>query len=339
MDESKGYISIIVLLVMVVIVMFAVYLLNILEHDYLTVNATKNSIQAFYSAESKLYLLLNKDEYYYDQLFPIIKRYIKYGRIGSDLDPRIILNKEDLIDDDNKNIISLNFLYENSRRILELTIDSNVKGINKRLIAELYIINEIYEMGLPIVAVNSVTQDKRDEFLRYMEYLQKEIEITELEDGIDSIYIWDCDEVEIFKDESVLKIKCYRSDLINPVKEEKLLSNKIFLIVKNRNDINNTDVNIMTNFDKMSMEGIVYTEGDLHIYGDFELKGVLIVNGKLVIYPEANVNINGIVLSKFVEVLNNQNNLLVTYDFFEIKKYGIYLPGFIDMKVNKIKSN
>ncbi len=339
MNEKNGFISIIVLLVMSIIVIYAFYLLSTLEIDYLMVNATLNSIQAYYASESKVYLLLNKDDYYNDQLLPIIKRYIKYGWIGSGYDTKFIIDKEDLIDGDNKNIIKFDFPVGNDRRILELTVDSNIKNINKRLIAELYIINEIFEMGLPIITYNTLNQDKRDEFINYIEYLEKEIDISELDDGVEGILIEDYDKINISRNENSLQIEYYRNDLVDPIYEEMILRDEIFLLVKNRRH-NNVNVNIENSYDKVYMEGIMYVEGDFNIYEDFDFKGIIIVKGRLVIYPEADVNINGIILTGTdIKILGDQDQLVVNYDFSEIKKYGIYLPRFIDIKVNKIKSN
>jgi len=39
---------------------------------------------------------------------PRVERFIKYGRITPNYDTRIILNKDDLIDGDNINVIKLN---------------------------------------------------------------------------------------------------------------------------------------------------------------------------------------------------------------------------------------
>jgi len=303
------------------------------------VDATLNSIQAYYASESKVYLLLNKDDYYNDQLLPIIKRYIKYGWIGSGYDTKFIIDKEDLIDGDNKNIIKFDFPVGNDRRILELTVDSNIKNINKRLIAELYIINEIFEMGLPIITYNTLNQDKRDEFINYIEYLEKEIDISELDDGVEGILIEDYDKINISRNENSLQIEYYRNDLVDPIYEEMILRDEIFLLVKNRRH-NNVNVNIENSYDKVYTEGIMYVEGDFNIYEDFDFKGIIIVKGRLVIYPEADVNINGIILTGTdIKILGDQDQLVVNYDFSEIKKYGIYLPRFIDIKVNKIKSN
>lgn len=339
MNEKNGFISIIVLLVMSIIVIYAFYLLSTLEIDYLMVDATLNSIQAYYASESKVYLLLNKDDYYNDQLLPIIKRYIKYGWIGSGYDTKFIIDKEDLIDGDNKNIIKFDFPVGNDRRILELTVDSNIKNINKRLIAELYIINEIFEMGLPIITYNTLNQDKRDEFINYIEYLEKEIDISELDDGVEGILIEDYDKINISRNENSLQIEYYRNDLVDPIYEEMILRDEIFLLVKNRRH-NNVNVNIENSYDKVYTEGIMYVEGDFNIYEDFDFKGIIIVKGRLVIYPEADVNINGIILTGTdIKILGDQDQLVVNYDFSEIKKYGIYLPRFIDIKVNKIKSN
>ena len=340
MNNEKGFITLTLLMVVAVISIVAVYLLGSLELNSIVNNAAEDSLQAYYSAESKLYLLINMDEYYYNQLLPRIKRYIKYGRITPDYDNKIILDEKDLIEDDKYNIVNLNFLIdENNRRVLEVKIDSSRRIISKQLIAELYLINEIFELGMPVVSHDTLTQDQRFEFDNYMEYLEREIYTAELDEGITGVYGSDYDEIDIVGEGNSLRVDYYRSGLSNPIKEEIIINNKIFLLGKNNKNCD-IKVNFVSGFDRISLEGILYVEGGLYIYDDFNFKGIIIVNGELNIYPGANVNINGILLTReSIEQLGYDVDPVINYDFLEVKKYGACLPKFIDIRVKKIISN
>lgn len=326
------------LIVTSIMIIFAFYVLNTLEFNRLIINATENSIQANYSAESKLYLLLNKDEYYHEQLMPRIERFVKYGRITPHYDARIILNKDDLIVGDNNNVIKLNFTPKNNRQCLELIIDSNKNNIAKSLIVELFLVNELFEMELPIISNSVLIESKKEEFINYMRILQENMDISKLDEDIAGIYVSDYDEINVIPVEDSILIQYFRNGNINPIKEENIIDDQIFLCIKN-NETNGVNVNFGNSLNKISTKGVIYVEGDLNIYGDIQFSGIIIVNGKIIIHPEADVNVNGIIFAKEgIENLGN-NQFLVVYDFLAIKRYGTYIPNFIDVKLNKIKSN
>jgi len=336
--NKEGFVAIMALFISTIMLIFVLYLLNTFQFNHLIINATENSIQAYYSAESKLYLLLNKDEYYYGQLMPRVERFIKYGRITPNYDTRIILNKDDLIDGDNINVIKLNFIA-NNRQSLELNIDSSKNNINKSLIVELFLVNELFEMKLPIITNNTLDDSKREEFINYMEILQDKVDISKIDEDITGIYTTDCNKINVIPMENSVLLQYFRDDYMNPIREEIVINDQIFLCLKNSGD-NEINVNIGSGLDKISMKGIIYIEGDLNIYGEIEFSGIIIVNGRLIIHSGADVNVNGIILvKKGIENLDGDTQFNVVYDFLAIKRYGIYLPNFVDIKVNKIKSN
>lgn len=338
MKKDEGFLTIIALLVTTLVVILTLYLLSTSEFNRLIINATEKSIQAYYSAESKLYLLLNKDEYYYGQLMPRVERFIKYGRISPNYDPRITLSKNDLIDGDNGNVIRLNFIAKNDRQCLELSIDSNKDKITKSILVELFLVNELFEMKLPIISHNTLDDNKIEEFTSYMNYLQEKIDFSKLDDEITGIYVSDYDEINVIPQGNSLLIQYFRNEQANPVTEEIIVDHQIFLCLKN-NEADEINLNLGNGLDNISIQGIIYVEGDLNIYGNVRFSGIIIVNGKIVIHPDADVNVNGIILvNKGIE--NNGNNqFIVNYDFLPIKRYGVYLPKFVDIKVNKIKIN
>ena len=118
MLNNQGFISIIVLLVMTIIIISAAVLAYTWNLEYLILNSSKNAIQASYLAESKIYMVLNKEEYFYLKLLPRIERYLKYGRLTPIYDYKIQIDKKDLIEgDQNKNI---EISFSNDKRFMEL---------------------------------------------------------------------------------------------------------------------------------------------------------------------------------------------------------------------------
>lgn len=339
MKRQEGFITILALLVITIIAIFTFYLLNVLENNILMTSAAENSIQAYYSAESKLYMLLNKDEYYYEQLIPRVKRFIKHGRISPTYEPSITLDRNDLIAGDNNNKIKLEFITGRDRQILELEINSNKNKTSKTIFVELFLINELFEMELPIISLNTLPEEKRNVFINFMTNLKEEVSISNLDEEITGIYAVNYNEINIINKENSLLVEYYRKGFVEPVREDNISNNQIFLLAKNK-EFNHINVSLGNNFDNISIEGIIYVEGDLNIYGTFEFAGLMIVNGKVTIYPEADVKVDGIILTgEDIENLGEIDQFIANYDLLAIKRYGIYLPNFIDIKINKIKVN
>ena len=62
---------------------------------------------------------------------------------------------------------------ENKRRILELETYSTYSGITKNIFVKLTIINNLFEMWIPIVSSEHIQQDKIEEFTNYMLFLKE----------------------------------------------------------------------------------------------------------------------------------------------------------------------
>lgn len=338
--NNNGFITIMASLIIVVIMISTIYLMYTYNLEYKIANSSINSIQSNYSAESKIYLTLNKEEYYNNQLIPRVERYIKYGRITPIYDYKVCLDYLDLIEGDSNNIVNIRFFEKGETKILELSTNSPYNGITKTTTADISILNNLYEMGVPIVSTNNLSKERIDEFNNYMYYLQEEIKVPLLEEDIFEISLLDYEELKIIKNkDGRMNIEFFRNNIENPIKKEVLTTEGIFLLAKKDSNIPTISISTENSSDKVKLEGVIYVEGDMNIYNDFNFNGILIIDGKIIIHSAAEVNIEGIVfLDGLVEEFQQKGNFKVNYNFDKIREYGNYLPKFIDLRIQTIKS-
>lgn len=338
MNNNNGFITILSLLVMAILLISAMFLAYTYTLEYQISNANRNNTQSFYSAESKIYLTLNDDKYYENQLLPRIERYIKLNRLGPKFDYKIRLDKDELLLDDTNNIVNIDFIGEYENEKFMLTAQTSHMGIRNKVNAEVSIYNDLFTMGIPVLTYNTISEDQYGEFDNYFSYLSNHIEIPLLEEEMTNVLAKDYEEIKIIEDaDNKIYAEFYRGNQNNLIYKNILNSNKVFLLLKN-NKLHPTMSIISENDGKIKLEGIIYVEGDLYICNDFEFKGILIVNGSIFTNPLININIDGVVLyNGSSQELEEHEGIIINYDFNNIKKYGLYLPKFIDLKINKVK--
>lgn len=336
---NQGFISVFSLILMSIILIFSLFLVNLSKLEYLIANANKDNVQAYYSAESKIHLIL-KEEKYYKELLLEIERYLKYGNVPKF---RIIIDDEDLIPDDFKKNVEGIFLKEDKKLLLELRASSSCNKTDCHLVSEINIINGFYSLGFPILSEASIPHDKLDEYIKYIEEIEKEIKISNIDNiigidgsGYENINI-------IFKENNEVTFEFFRNSLENPIKTEVICHENIFFIVKNTG-LNPTNISMFLESDlnEIILNGLFYIEGDLKIHNDLEFQGTLIINnGSIEVDSSAELTIEGIVLTKDCkgEEIGDQNNIIVNYNEEIINNYGIYIPGFINPKIQLIKIN
>ncbi len=340
MPNNQGFIYIISLLVMTIILISAVFLTYTWNLEYSILNSGKNAIQASYLAESKIYLALNKEEYYH-QLLSRINRYLKHGTLISKDDYHLWIYDEDLIEgDSNKNI---DISFSDDRRFMELKTHSTYNGIKKQAIARISLLNKFFDMGIPIVSKENIDINKLKDYDDYLDYLSREITIQGIDEKLIGIDAIDYEAIKIIKGaDEKFNIEFFRNNLDNPIKNQVLNDNKVFLIAKNRNP-NPFIVSILSEdgLEKAVLNGILYIEGNLEIHSDIEFKGILIINdGKLHIDPSIKAKLEGIILIKdYDERIQDSGTIEISFNSKEIRKYGVYLPKFIDPKIEVIKIN
>ena len=344
MLKNQGFISVISLLIMSIILISALSLSYISNLEYLILNSSKNNIQAFYAAESKIYMVLNKEKPYYDQLLSRIERYIKLGRSGKPYDYEIIIDDEDLIEGDRIDKVKLRFFIENNRKILELESSSSYGKIAKKLIAKITILNDFFEKGLPIVSENSISCDRIEEYTAYMDKIQREIKLPDQYNDIIGIDASNYDSIKIIKDlDGRTNIEFFRNNIENPIRKQILSDEYVFLIAK-KNNLNPITVSVLSenDSDEVDLKGVFYIEGNFEIHSNSVINGILIINkGSLIVKPSMEFKVEGIVLLKdyIGEEIENNDNIKINYNGKLMEKCGIYLPGFIKLKIQVIKSS
>lgn len=340
MVNDKGYITIIALFIMTIILISALFLIYTSSMEYLIVNSSHKNIQTFYLAEGKIHMVLKKEEYYYEQLMPRMETYIKYGRLGKSFNKKITIDNKDLFEDDNNNIVNIDFAEENHRRVIEMKTHSTYSGITQKVIAKMTMINDIFEWRIPIVSSEYILQDRVREFQDYMSYLKEEIRLPNLPSGIMEVETINYEHIRIVKDSSQKTIiEFFRNNMVEPVKKEVLKDEDVFMLLKNNYVIPTLSIESDKNSNKMVLNGVLYIEGDLIIHSDLEFHGILILdNSEIYIDPSSRVNIEGIILLNNYNGIPLEEMIQIDYNFDIIRKYGIYLPKFIDPKIQVIKS-
>lgn len=338
MKDNNGFITIMALAIMSIILISSLYLMYTYSLEYMIVTSTVNSIQSYYFPEGKVYLILNQSKYL-NAIMPRINQFVKDIYIKIIKGISIYLDKEDLAEDDSNNVALANIYHDyDGRIILELKTKSTFNNINREVVSKITVINDLFELGIPIVSAGFLDEEKQYVFNDYMSFLRNSLELPELDRGIYGTCLEDYEEIRLINDSNAYNIECYRNGLEYPVKVETFATDKIFLIVRQNSigsQVSFMDLNALGNF---KLSGIIYVEGDLIICSDFEFNGILIVDGSIRIDPSANMKVNGILLHKGYENIEDEK-LQIQYDISQIRKYGIYLPEFIKLEIRSIKSN
>lgn len=343
MDKNRGFVSIFSLIIMGIILCSSLFLLNISKLEYLITNSNKNNIQSYYGAESKIYLTL-KEEKYYNELLPQIKKYLKFKNPLKEHNYQIIIDEEDLIEGDKIDKVNINFLKENNRRILEFKTKSSYNKIISNIVSKVTIVNEFYELGIPIISEDTISIDKINDYRKHIDLIGKNIKISNEDSGIMEVDATGYENINIIKGlDNKIHIELFRNNIVEPIKKYSLKNENIFLIAKNKSiDPINIFIKSENDIDDIFLEGVFYIEGDLRIYNDTEFQGVLIINnGNIILEPFIKFKVEGLTLLKdyIGENIENQDNIYINYNEKIVKQKGVEIPGFIDTKIQLIKSN
>ncbi|WP_317922469.1 hypothetical protein [Tepidimicrobium xylanilyticum] len=323
--------------IMLISALFLLYLSNI---EYFIVNSSLNSIQAFYLSEGKINMVLKDEKYYKEQLLPRIETFIRLGRITPIYDRNILIDSEDLFKGDSNKIVTVNFKKED-RMIMELETYSVCNNVKQDISAKLTIINDFFEMRNPVLSIDRIPQDRIEEFENYLAYLEENIIFEESPSGIIILEAMDYNRVEINQlMDGRTSIMYFRNGMEKPIKEEILISNEMILIIRDGYVTPTLTIESERELDEVILKGILYIEGDLEINCNFDFSGILILNrGSIYVNTLNEVNVDGVVLLKDLSTIPfEKNGINANYDFDIIRKYGIYLPKFVDPKIEIIKN-
>lgn len=331
--KRRGSILIFALLIFVVVMMGALY---VLHSSTLHVHIAKNnsvSNQGFYSAEKKIYMSLFEEKYYKNQLLPML---VKHCRGGSNAED-IVLDKEDLDYNDTKDKVKTSFEMKNNRKCIKLIGESGVNNQSIKVSSVYSIVEDIYELGLPIVHGDYINDAQQEDLNNILLEIERKINIDDLPrhmTGIDSL---DYERIVVNSNyKNYLEFQYFRNN--NMIKADKYFSSqdtkgKEFVVVINDKFHKDINFHIDSPSKKTSMRGILYIEDDLIIDSEFIFYGIIIINnGKIIVNSEIKPQINGIIISNGEEGWINSDRLIVNYDSFYIYRYGTYLPNFLDYK-------
>lgn len=338
MHWDQGFVTIISLIVMGIILAFSLLLIYMINIEYFLVNSSHDSIQTYYLAESKIHSVLNI-KCYYDQLLSTIEEYLKTGKFDT---KAIEIKKEHLLKEDGNRKVELGFDIEDDRRILKLSSSSRYNGIQNNLVSKLYMLNDFYEMGIPIVSENSIDRDNLEVYIGYMDMLREEMEVpfdAKYTIGIDGSGYKKID--IIVEPNGDMFAEYFGDDIETPRRREYVGRNhendRIFLVAKD-DGLGPKNVRIITGegVDKGVIKGTFYIEGDLWVLGDVDIEGILIIdNGTIIVDPSIKLFCSGLMLSR--DCILEGDSIRIEYDRSVIKRCGVHIPGFIDLKMKLIK--
>ncbi|WFA09684.1 hypothetical protein [Tissierella sp. Yu-01] len=328
--KKNGFITIFVIFIMIISFIIVLYIIHLVHNQTLIEAAYQDKIQSELLAESKILRLFYDDHYLNDLLVPNIHYYFKNQSAGNAL--TFELNFDSNMDEDDL-IQSVNgrFFNMNDRKYVGLETKTNYKGFTSNAIANGTIVNDLFEMNKnPLVSYNldSGTSSKLDLLFKN---IYDNIHINDLPEGIKGIHTYDHNILKLRKVDSKLK------ELIkirNEVESIETFDKDIFLIIKNKI---NTPVELIID-NNLDLSGIVFLEGNLVINSKFTFKGIIILKGvdsNIVVNTTERPVLNGIVLTEGDTSFSDHIEL--KYDSGFICKYGIYLPGFLEPKLEVIK--
>ncbi|WP_313232364.1 hypothetical protein [Tissierella praeacuta] len=341
MKARCGFISVVCLIVMCVLMVMVLYLEYITGLENLILNSAINNIQSYYLSEGKIYMILNEDKYYHNQLYPILVEYFKtmpYSKPPRD----IIIEKEDLDLGDRLDKVVVDIIDRENKKDLRLKAKSNFNGLKTILKSDIKLFNEVVEMEIPVLDTDSIETEYKEKLKDLLLNISNKININNCSkpNNIYGIDLLDFNNIVLDNEgNDNFKISAFRDTMLVPYTE--IFNDKeIFIILRSSNDhpTNFFVGSTYTPNQLIKLSGIIYVEGNITISKDFQFNGIIIVkNGDIKIDYDVKIDIKG--LSIVQNITNNDflENPNMFYSRHFVYKYGIYLPGFVETKINSIK--
>lgn len=329
--RREGSIMIFVLLTFMLITSGSLLGLYMASEQIEIASNSHHRIQSQYSAESKLNKILHEEKYFEGQLIPSI---LKYD--GSNKNPRYSLEASDLLFDDS-NLIKGEFYDYKNNIYLKLTSTGEYKGIKSEAVALGPVFNEIFYDGNPALSYNTIRKEHLDGLHLFMDKISEEITLEDLPSNIMGMELKDYHSVKMQVKSTFSKT--YNIITITNMYEEDLLyedlkyDDPVFMVVRNSSHAEKALLKID---DKVYFRGILYVEGDLIIRSPFRFLGIIIVKGDIIMDIDSNdkPDITGIVLHDGNLDLNEWK---FNHNETTIHRYGIYLPNYIEPKLDTYK--
>lgn len=340
MDNNNGYVILIVIVVMSILLIMVLHLAFTVNIESLILSFTSNNIQSFYQSEGKALMSLHNEDYYQNQLYPVVVNAFRNTQFGN----RNYINilQEDLEFGDDLSSIVLTFHENNNRKEFSLVSESNCKGVINKLISSGTLVNELFELGIPILDISCIDDVYEDSLREILEDISNNISIDSCY-KTNNIYSSEHDnfnDIVLSKiDSNNHEIAFHRETMANPY-IERFNKQNIFLICKKKNN-DKLNFRIDSSGQNITLSGIIYIEGDLIISSSFIFNGIIIVkDGEIIIESINNPRINGLlILDNVINSTDVTDSIDIKFNKNNIYKFGTYLPAFLQPKINTIKSN
>lgn len=328
--KKKGFITIFVLFIMIISIMIVLYIIHLVHHQTLIEEAYQDKIQAELLAESKMLRLFYDEDYFHNLLVPKIHYYFKNQSAGNALTFELIFDAN-MDEGDLNKVVNGRFFNMNDRKYVGLEAKTNYKGFTSNVIANGTIVNNLFEMNKNPLVSFDLDLDTCNKLELLYKNLYDNIHINDLPDGIKGIHTYDHKILKLRKVDSkvkeVIKIR-------NEVESIETFNKDIFLFIKNKI---NTPVELIID-NNIDLSGIIFLEGNLVINSKFTFKGIIILKGvdsNIIVNTTEKPVLHGIVFTEGDTSFSDYVDL--RYDSGFICKYGMYLPGFLEPKLEVVK--
>lgn len=324
----KGSVTVLSLLIMAIILLTSLSLIYMTKLQSHINSSSGHKIQSLYLAELKLNKVLFDDKYYKNKLLPSIEAYVKTPTSNSNLKAKIYMDKNDLDTDDDNNFVDIEFFVNKEKKhMMEVMSKSCYNGVENEVRAYGTLINDLYHYGDGKV----VSKLNNNDVVDFIENLGKKISTDNLPSNITGIKTFDKDYINID----------YKNITYNTLKytgKTSDITEEIFLVIKNKlytpiilhiGEINKN---------KIKLKGVIYLEGDLVISTEFQLNGILILKGgQIIVNTDTKPLFKGIIITDGEE--DYEDIITIQTNYQDMCKYGLYLPGFIEPKIEIIKKH
>lgn len=330
--RRKGSSFIFVIIIFAMIFMISSYMLTVVFMQSKMSIASADKLQAYYAADSKLKRVMYDDTYRSEIVKEIINSSRNIRRNEKpDIGMNISLSSDHVHQEDKIENVRVNTEYLDGKLNLKYVSRSDYKGFKSEIVKYVNMINPVFESGrLPLISY-----DLDFDTCVLLDDLYKEIE-----DGIDTAVVHEKMKFVDTFDSHSIELKSIDSNRYSITTNKNHISFKEEVIKSKFPDIGiNIRNNIYVPIDLrvedsdcgiLTLNGVIYLEGDLVISGGFNFNGVLVLKGqesKIVVNSDIIPEFKGIILTEgntdFIEHINLQ------YEESYIYKYGIYLPGFL----------
>lgn len=331
--NSKGFLTIISILVMGTLLTISTSLIYIIKMNNLLVKSNRKNIQHYYIGEGKIYKTLYTKQYF-NQILQLVRTYLRNKNPGP---WKITMETEDLIGQDVYRDIEVGFTLEDNRHIIRLETIARIGNVSKKVNGRFNIIKEVYELGVPILYPDILNESLKKELENHLEELE-DLKLANLDHDIMDIELVECNKVILSEDSEGRKFIGYFQDKSSShMKKIYINKNKFFLALKE-------DVELIILPSEMNyilgLNGIIYTEGNVKIEGSLDFKGILILNGGSIDFILDHLfTMEGILLSKKYpfSTLSSEENIKIVYNRTYIEDRGYHIPGYIDFNLKNLQ--